>query len=339
MQSRNKKRNRAFTLIELLVVIAIIALLVGILLPALAKARQTAKTMRCATQVRNVMQAMMVFANSNRDSYPLPGNLDRNGTTVAGNTAADNEKKNNLGNALSILIFNNAISPELCVSPSEVSGVVRIDDQYSSASPAAADTAGGNRNTALWDPGFCGTPVDGTAGPNAGRRATGAISNNSYASIVFFGGRRARWSNTFSATEPVFGSRGPVYTGASGANDQGNWQGNGSNGWRPVTGANGTDSNTMLIHGGRSSWEGNIGYNDGHVNTETRPDPIEITFKRAGNQAVNAVVPDNFFVDETDDASGGTSNDAMLRQNIWMRPIGSVTSSGSSTLQLVLWKD
>lgn len=333
------KKNRAFTLIELLVVIAIIALLVGILLPALAKARASAKTLKCSTQVRNVVQACQVFANSNRDSYPLPGNLDKNATTVAGTTTADIEKKNNTGNILSILIFNNAISPELCVSPAEVSGVVKVDDQYASASPPAATTAGGQAATALWDPGFCGTPVDGTGAPNAGRRNSGAISNNSYAPIVNFGARRQKWTNTFSATEPIFGNRGPVYQGASGVNDQGNWQGNGSNGWRLVTGANGTDSNTLLIHGGRSSWEGNIGYNDGHVNTETRPDPIEITFKRSGNNTTNAVVPDNFFVDETDDATGGTANDLMLRQNVWMRPIGAVTASSPTSYTITIWKD
>ena len=331
------KKNRAFTLIELLVVIAIIALLVGILLPALAKARASAKTLKCSTQVRNIVQACQVFANSNRDSYPLPSNLDKTGTTIgpAGTTAtqAQLEAKNNIGNALSILIFNNAISPELCVSPAEVSGVVKIDDQYASASPPAATTAGGTPATALWDPGFAGT----AAAQEPTYRRTPGISNNSYASNVFFGARRQKWSNTFSATEPVFGNRGPKYQGTD-ASDRAQWQGNGSNGWRLVTGANGTDSNTLLIHGGRSSWEGNIGYNDGHVNTETRPDPIEITFKRSGNNTTNAVVPDNFFVDESDDATGGTANDPVLRQNVWMRPIASATVSGT-TITYNLWVD
>ncbi|MGH7130832.1 MAG: type II secretion system protein [Phycisphaerales bacterium] len=332
------KKNRAFTLIELLVVIAIIALLVGILLPALAKARSSAKTLKCSTQVRNVVQACQVFANSNRDSYPLPSNLDKNGTTIGPQnvpnpTQAQLEAKNNLGNSLSILIFNNAISPELCVSPAEVSGVVKVDDQYASASPPQATQAGGTPATALWDPGFAGTPIQ----QEPTYRRTPGISNNSYASNVFFGARRQKWSNTFSATEPVFGNRGPKYAPTGATSDTATWQGNGSNGWRLVTGANGTDSNTLLIHGGRSSWEGNIGYNDGHVNTETRPDPIEITFKRSGNNTTNAVVPDNFFVDETDDATGGTANDAVLRQNVWMRPIASVT--GTTTLTYNFWVD
>ncbi|MFN7559773.1 MAG: type II secretion system protein, partial [bacterium] len=97
------KKNRAFTLIELLVVIAIIALLVGILLPALAKARQSARQIKCATQVRNVVQAMQIWAQSNRDRYPTPSVVDVSNQTLNVTPAAN---KDNTGNVLSLLIFN-----------------------------------------------------------------------------------------------------------------------------------------------------------------------------------------------------------------------------------------
>jgi prepilin-type N-terminal cleavage/methylation domain-containing protein len=66
-----------FTLIELLVVIAIIALLVGILLPALSKAREASRVAVCLSNTRQVSLAMNIYAGNNKDWYPIkPG---RNG--------------------------------------------------------------------------------------------------------------------------------------------------------------------------------------------------------------------------------------------------------------------
>ncbi|HSW47076.1 MAG TPA: type II secretion system protein [Phycisphaerae bacterium] len=60
------KDSRGFTLIELLVVVAIIGLLVAILLPSLAKARDTAKGAACASYLRTFGSAFEVYASSNR---------------------------------------------------------------------------------------------------------------------------------------------------------------------------------------------------------------------------------------------------------------------------------
>jgi prepilin-type N-terminal cleavage/methylation domain-containing protein/prepilin-type processing-associated H-X9-DG protein len=64
------KSRKAFTLTELLVVLGIIALLVGILLPVVARAQKQGKIVACKAQLQNIGAAVQMYLNQNRHRYP-----------------------------------------------------------------------------------------------------------------------------------------------------------------------------------------------------------------------------------------------------------------------------
>lgn len=73
MRTDPKPNRYGFTLIELLVVISIIALLIGILLPALSVARETARQAQCLANVRSIGQVFEMYAIDFRDRLPIAG--------------------------------------------------------------------------------------------------------------------------------------------------------------------------------------------------------------------------------------------------------------------------
>jgi prepilin-type N-terminal cleavage/methylation domain-containing protein len=75
-------RRKGFTLVELLVVIAIIALLMGILMPALARVRQLAFRMTCGTNLSGIGKAMLIYANDYEDELPRAGGRNSTWNTL-----------------------------------------------------------------------------------------------------------------------------------------------------------------------------------------------------------------------------------------------------------------
>lgn len=78
MKKTNDRRKAGFTLVELLVVIGIIALLISILLPSLARARQSATALSCLSNLRQIGTALYMYADDHQGFLPV--NVDANVT-------------------------------------------------------------------------------------------------------------------------------------------------------------------------------------------------------------------------------------------------------------------
>lgn len=280
------KTRRAFSLTDLLAVIAVMALLVGLMVPALPTPQQSAQTIKDATQITQIHQAFMIYASERTDgTLPIPGLINRLAAQVGGQAMQlqgqgnEDYAKNNSANLYSSCIAKEIITTSLVIGPTEVNPIVveKRDYNFTQYNPSADK---------YWDSTFMANIYISPGGTNP-------FCHTSYAHQGLFGLRKKfSWRNTSDSTRPLVATRG-TKNGAT-------------------TGDDYTRSPTLRLHGTKEKWDGNVCFADNHTHFLQTFFPDGVGYQCGAGSLTQDNIYKCEFTDCGPGVSGAAAGDAYL---------------------------